>query len=63
MVWCTLSLHMFTKNNTSRCVIAKKVLNFVGRFTDKFSRDLCLDFVQSLMASQVTPMRAQGFEW
>ena len=28
-----------------------KASNFVGRFADKFSRDLCLDFVRSVMAS------------
>ena len=47
----TQSLHMFTKNTTSFLVIAVKASNFVGRFADKFSRGLCLDFVRSVMAS------------
>ena len=48
-VGCMLSLH--SNNETSFCVMVKKASNFVGRFTDKFSKGLCLDFVCSIMAS------------
>ena len=30
-----------------------KASKFVGRFADKFSRGLCLDFVRSVMASEL----------